>query len=125
MAECNPVNWFEIPATDLDRAKTFYERALGLELSAAEMFGLQMVFFPMQQGGPGAGGALVKSPRHQPAAVGTTVYFSVSDLDAALARVEANGGTVISPKTSIGEHGYIAHFRDTEGNGVALHSMAG
>lgn len=27
------------------------------------------------------------------------------------------------PKTSIGENGFMAHFIDTEGNRVALHSM--
>jgi predicted enzyme related to lactoylglutathione lyase len=28
------------------------------------------------------------------------------------------------PKTSIGENGFMAHFTDTEGNRVALHSMS-
>jgi predicted enzyme related to lactoylglutathione lyase len=40
-----------------------------------------------------------------------------------LSRVEAAGGSVVMPKTSIGENGYMAIFLDTEGNRVALHSM--
>jgi predicted enzyme related to lactoylglutathione lyase len=30
---------------------------------------------------------------------------------------------VVMPRTSIGEHGFIARFVDTEGNAVAIHSM--
>jgi predicted enzyme related to lactoylglutathione lyase len=37
--------------------------------------------------------------------------------------VEAAGGTVVLPKTAIGENGFFAIFLDTEGNKVAFHSM--
>jgi predicted enzyme related to lactoylglutathione lyase len=30
---------------------------------------------------------------------------------------------VVKPRTAIGEHGFIAIVKDTEGNGVGLHSM--
>ena len=52
----NPVNWFEISVNDLDRAKKFYETVLGIELSLNEMGPLQMAWFPMTQGIPGATG---------------------------------------------------------------------
>ena len=42
------------------------------------------------------------------------------DLSAPLARVEAAGGTIIKNKTRIGENGFMAVFKDTEGNHVAL-----
>jgi len=44
------------------------------------------------------------------------------DLSVPLARVEAAGGTIIKSKTRIGENGFMAIFKDTEGNHVALHS---
>lgn len=40
-----------------------------------------------------------------------------------LACVEKAGGKVVMPKTSLGENGFMAIFKDTEGNRVALHSM--
>ena len=46
-------------------------------------------------------------------------------LDAIVGRVEQAGGKVEQPKTSIGEHGFIALIRDTEGNVVGLHSSVG
>jgi len=125
LAEMNPVNWFEIPAADLARATAFYEALFEVKLEANELGDLKMSMFPMAQAAPGAAGALVQSPNHQPATAGTTVYFFVADLDAALGRVEAGGGKVVVPRTDIGEHGYFAQFEDTEGNRVALHTPAG
>jgi predicted enzyme related to lactoylglutathione lyase len=44
------------------------------------------------------------------------------DLDVVLSKVEQAGGKIILPKTGIGPHGFMAHFEDSEGNKVALHS---
>jgi uncharacterized protein len=40
------------------------------------------------------------------------------------AAIQAGGGKTFLPKTAIGENGFIAHSRDTEGNRVALHSVS-
>ena len=37
--------------------------------------------------------------------------------------IEKAGGKIHTPKMSIGEHGFITLFSDTEGNMVGLHSM--
>ena len=36
------VNWFDIPATNFDRAVTFYETVLGISLIRENMLGAQM-----------------------------------------------------------------------------------
>jgi len=41
----------------------------------------------------------------------------------ALGKVAVAGGIVLKPKFGIGEHGFIAYLKDTEGNKVALHSL--
>jgi len=51
------------------------------------------------------------------------MYFQTEDIEGTLAKVTAAGGEVIVPKMSIGEHGFIGQFLDSEGNRVALHSM--
>jgi uncharacterized protein len=119
----NPVNWFEIPASNLDRAKRFYENVLGVTLSVNDMGPLKMAWFPMKQGGTGTTGALVKAETYVPSHAGTMVYFTVDDIEQALKKVTANGGKVIHPKKGIGEYGFVAHFEDCEGNRVALHSL--
>lgn len=47
-----------------------------------------------------------------------------ADLAPMLACLEQAGGAVVVPKTEIGnDFGFFAHFVDTEGNKVGLHSM--
>ncbi len=122
MATANPVNWFEIPARDVERAQRFYEAVLAIEMARQELGELRMAWFPMQQGGDGATGSLVQHPAYEPSHAGSLVYFSVDDLDAALGRVGSHGGRVLKGRTAIGEFGFTAHLEDTEDNRVALHS---
>lgn len=124
-SETNPVNWFEIPTSDIERARAFYEHVLGVQLALHDLGQLKMAWFPMQQNAPGAAGSLVQAESYQPSHQGSLVYFSVEDIGAALARVEQKGGKVLGGKKSIGEYGFVAHFEDSEGNRVALHSTRG
>ena len=119
----NIANWFEIPVKDLGRARKFYEKAFDVELSFEEMDNIKMAMFPFAQDAPGAAGTLIQGPSYEPSHAGTVVYFSVESIEETLRRINANGGTTFMPKTSIGIHGFIAQFEDTEGNRLALHPM--
>ena len=46
------------------------------------------------------------------------------EIEAVLARVKANGGRTLTPKTDIGEYGFYAYFEDSEGNRLGVHSAA-
>ena len=48
------------------------------------------------------------------------VTISVDNVDQATATIERNGGKIIRPKMTVGEIGYAAYFRDTEGNVIGL-----
>lgn len=121
--EKNAVGWFEIPVTDMARAKKFYEATLGIELALNEMGDTEMAWFPMHHEAAGSTGSLCKGENYKPSQEGTTVYLMVDEVEAFLGRVTEAGGTAIVPKSSIGEHGFIGQFIDTEGNRVACHSM--
>ena len=116
-------NWFEIPVKDLDRAIKFYEKVFDVKLAREDMGGMKMAMFPFTQDTPGAAGSLIKGESYEPSHAGTVVYFSVESIEETLRRINANGGTTFMSKTSIGIHGFIAQFEDTEGNRLALHSM--
>ena len=118
----NPANWFEIPVTDMDRAKSFYENVFGYELSIHKTNNALMAWFP---GGPeeqGTTGTLMKAESYSPSFDGSVVYLSVENIDDTLGKIAENGGDTVLPKMSIGEYGWIAQFKDSEGNRVALHS---
>ncbi len=120
-SHANPVNWFEIPVTDLARAKTFYEAILGLEIAETEMGPKKMGWFPMEMGGAGAAGTLVEGDGYKPSHDGSLVYIHVDKIDPTLEAINSAGGKTLMSRMEIGEHGSIATFEDTEGNRVALH----
>lgn len=121
-ATTNALNWFEIPMTDVQRAKTFYETIFDVTMEQMDMMDMNMLMFPSQA--PHSGGALVKSNYHTPSDKGSIIYLNGNpDLQQVLDRIEAAGGKIIMPKTQISpEIGYMAFFMDSEGNAVALHS---
>jgi len=113
------LSWFEIPARDVARAATFYEQVLATSLQRMSSTGRDVAVFPYEQ--PGLGGAIVPSGR-TPTGEGALVYLDADGkLDECLHRVQAAGGEVVVPRTSIGVHGFFATIRDTEGNVVGLH----
>ena len=116
----NALTWFEIPAQDIDRAANFYEKLLQISLHREVFSGAPNAIFPYKDG---VGGSIAQVPYAKAGGDGTIVYLNVPNLellDSALAQVESLGGAVIMPKTFIGDPGYMALIRDTEGNRVGL-----
>ncbi len=117
------INWFEIPTTDYERAKKFYNTMLGIEITDMPMPEGKYGMFPYDNDNNGVGGGLVQMKEVTPSAEGITIYLNGGDdLSIPLGRVETAGGKVVMPKTDIGENGFMAQLLDTEGNRVALHS---
>ena len=117
---------FEIPADDLDRAKSFYGSVFGWELQTV----------PMNEGEytsvkttdvdeqtqlptePGAinGGMFLRDER----VTAPVITIDVEGIDDALKQVEAEGGTTVTPRTAIPGMGAFAYFKDPEGNVLGL-----
>jgi hypothetical protein len=121
-AEYNPVGWFEIPVIDMQRAKSFYEQVLQIELEFHMVNEVEMAWFPMRPGVTGSAGSLVRGSGCVPCENGVLIYFTSPDIESSLDRVDNYGGRVISHKTNIGEYGFVGFFGDTEGNRIGLHS---
>jgi predicted enzyme related to lactoylglutathione lyase len=119
----NPIGWFEIPVTDLGRAINFYQNIFGYKLESTNVDGYEMAMFFMDNNLYGASGALVKGDIYIPSTSGTIVYFQVDNIKETLSKIVENGGEILYPEKSIGEWGYIAEFKDSEGNRVALHAF--
>ncbi len=118
----NAINWFEIPTRDLDRATRFYEQLLDRKLHRQVFAGAPIAIFTGDVR-EAVAGCLVCDPLRQPSAeAGSLVYLDASpDLEACLSRATKAGGAVVVPRTDIGDPGFIAVVRDSEGNHVGLH----
>ena len=119
----NPVRWFEIYVQDIARAKAFYESVFQLKLERLNSPEPEMWAFPMKIGGTGCAGSLVKMKDGPSGGNCVLIYFACEDCALEAARVVKFGGRIEREKSSIGEYGYIALARDTEGNMIGLHSM--
>jgi predicted enzyme related to lactoylglutathione lyase len=128
-AETNAITWFEIPVSDMQRAKKFYETILAIKLVSQKAEGgvEAMELFPrLPDGSMGrsdvVSGSLIKAGRLHPAGDGILIYLNANpDLDKAIARIEPAGGKLILPKTK-NPAGYVCIFMDSEGNKMGLYS---
>ena len=118
----NAINWFEIPASNFERACGFYGQVLGADIPQQDMAGTMMGFLPATE--QDVGGAVIFGEGYEPSAQGSIVYLNGgNDLSEPLSRVEGAGGSVVVPKTKISDAiGSFAMFMDTEGNRLAFHS---
>ncbi len=122
----NPVGWFEIYVQDMTRAKQFYESVFQTKLehlqTPADM-PAELWSFPMIENAMGAPGALVKMADGPSGGNCVLVYFSCVDCAVEAERAVSSGGEIVQAKMPIGQYGFIAMIRDTEGNVIGLHSM--
>ena len=106
------VVWFELPAVDTSRARTFYGQLFGWQFQALE----GAVEYHLTEQGGGA----IQQANGRP---GLLVYFGTPDIDAATARVRELGGEA-SNAEDIPDIGRYAHCTDTEGNAFGLYQQA-
>ena len=108
---------FEIPADDPARAVKFYETVFGWKIQkwdGPENYWLAMTG---EEGQPGINGAI--TGRGEPTTVVVNT-MDVASVDDSIAQVVANGGSVLMPKMPVPGVGYLAYFRDTEGNAFGM-----
>lgn len=122
----NKVTHFQFPWDDKDRAKNFYETIFGWKPFEWEQFSYTSwqtgpIDAKMQPSEPGFinGG----SSKRDPEMPYPMFYIEVQDIDETLTQVVAKGGAVVRGKTPLGEDGamgYLAWFKDSEGNILGL-----
>ncbi len=125
----NPITHFEIPADNLERAKKFYEKIFDWKIEKYEKDGEYWSVQTTEVGDdewtpkePGAiNGGLVKRDKPEESFLN---YITVDSIDKVCKTIEKNGGKIIVPKTEMGEWGWWANFKDTEGNVFGLYEEA-
>lgn len=105
----NRVVHFEIPADNLERATNFYKDVFGWNfMSYDENYQLART-----GDGMGIDGAVMKKRDPNQPMVNS---IEVPSVDEFAKKIEAAGGQMVVPKVAVGEMGYVAYFKDTEGN---------
>jgi predicted enzyme related to lactoylglutathione lyase len=121
---------FEIPADDIGRAKEFYSSVFDWELQDVQMgegmyTTVRTVAVDDQQmpTEPGAiNGGMMQRTAQTP---GPVVTIGVGSIDDTLKKIEAAGGSTVTPRTEIPNMGAFAYVKDSEGNVVGLWETMG
>ena len=117
---------FEITVDDEERAKEFYGSIFDWELNSADMGGgmayTTITTVPiddqMRPKEPGAiNGGFTSRGKETPSPV---ITVGVDSIDDALKKIEAAGGSTVTPRTPIPNMGAFAYFTDSEGNTMGL-----
>ena len=109
--------WFEIPADNVSRAKSFYSKLFGWKIK--KFAGAKMPYWHIDTGGADHtldGGMIERqSPQHT-----ITNYVLVPSVEKSAAKVQKLGGKIIMPKAAVPQMGYFVICQDTEKNMFAL-----
>lgn len=116
------LHWFEIPATQLDRAYQFYHAVLDGRVRMGTFGGQPLALFDVPfADGSAVGGSIVQREGLAPGDHGVLLYLNIfGALRDAVTRVGPAGGTVLAESISLGPFGTAAIIRDTEGNRLGL-----
>ncbi len=114
---------FEIPADDIERAQKFYSETFGWKMNPVPGMGYTILHtvevdekqMPRESGAINGGMMQRRAPVSSP-----VVTINVADIDASLKKVEAKGGKIVMEKQKVGDMGYSAYVKDTEGNIIGL-----
>lgn len=115
----NRVYYFEMPVDDFDRAIKFYETVFGWKVTKTER--PSGPYYSVKTGDdskPGINGSFFKKEEGW-----STVsnIINVDDIDACIKSIEELGGEIVFQKVTINGVGYLAYFKDTEGNTFGIH----
>ena len=121
---------FEITFDDHKRAKEFYGSVFDWELNDVPM-GDGVAYTTattvpiddkMMPTEPGAiNGGFTSKGKETPSPV---ITIGVDSIDDTLKKIEASGGSTVTPRTPIPDMGAFAYFKDSEGNTMGLFESA-
>jgi predicted enzyme related to lactoylglutathione lyase len=113
------VSWHELLAADVERSWAFYSELFGWQKAQTNVSSVG-TYQQFSAGGQTIGGMMTK-----PATVPVSswlYYFDVGDIDAAVKRVKAGGGQLLSGPAEVATGKWIAQCTDPQG---AMFALAG
>jgi uncharacterized protein len=109
------ISWFDVQSPDPDRAREFYAGLFGWTFERSPVDGYTLC---MLRGRLVAGLSAVPPGAPYPSA--WSIYFSVADADAAVARVREHRGQVLMDPTDVGSEGRLVFCLDPTGAGFGV-----
>lgn len=112
-----PIGWFEIPTKDAAKARKFYQSVFGWSFAPFPAYGYDA--WRIRTGTPGLEGALT-TQIYTVKNKGVVLFMRVADVETALTRAIALGGTVDKPRTPVPGIGSTVVLLDPDKNAIGL-----
>ena len=121
----NPIIHFEIPFDDKEKAMKFYKEVFGWEFQDIP----EMNYVIAQTGETDPKTFMLKKPgminggmykRDENSAKSPVLVIDVPNIDEHLEKIKSHGGTIFREKTQVGDMGFYAQVKDTEGNIIGV-----
>lgn len=115
-------SWLELMTTDASAAMTFYQQLFGWEPSEAMDMGEMGKYQMFNRRDRMIGGMMNKSPEMAQVQPYWAIYFRVPEINAAVERVKANGGTILNGPMEVPGGDWIVNAMDPQGAAFSLHA---
>jgi predicted enzyme related to lactoylglutathione lyase len=125
MAPVGHASWHELVTRDSAAARAYYAAMFGWEATSDFDMGEMGTYRLFGRGGQELGGMFDLSPAMEGVPPNWLPYFRVSDLDAAVGRVTANGGKIVNGPMEVPGGDRVAQCFDAQGGAFALHEAKG
>jgi predicted enzyme related to lactoylglutathione lyase len=106
--------WYELLTADADAAAAFYGEVIGWTATAAGVPGYDYRFFWAGEQGIGGHMSITQEAAEHGMRPGWYGFIGVDDVDAAVAAIEGDGGTVLMPAMDIPDVGRMALVTDPQ-----------
>jgi predicted enzyme related to lactoylglutathione lyase len=108
----------DLVSSDFDRSKKFYSGIFGWECTEVHVPGLQYMLWKPPSGPAGGFRRPSEGDESTPRVIN---YIRVDSIDATVAAIKQNGGEIVVSKMEVSkEVGFMALFRDPDGNQIGL-----
>jgi predicted enzyme related to lactoylglutathione lyase len=120
--EVGDASWLELMTTDAPAALKFYEALFGWQLAETIDIGPMGKYHEFKRGARMIGGMMNKPKELAQVPPFWGIYFRVADINAAVERIRANGGTIMNGPMEVPGGDMIVNAADPQGAAFSLHA---
>jgi predicted enzyme related to lactoylglutathione lyase len=120
--QVSDASWLELMTTDAPAAMTFYQQLFGWQPGDAMDMGPAGKYQMFNRAGRTIGGMMNKPPDMAQMPPMWGIYFAVSDINAAVDRIKANGGRILNGPMEVPGGDQIVNAMDPQGAAFSLHA---
>ena len=120
--EVGEASWHELMTTDAPAAMRFYSEIFGWKPSEALDMGPMGKYHMFDRPHGMIGGMMNKPPEMAQVPPHWMIYFRVPDINAAVERITANGGTILNGPMEVPGGDWVVNAMDPQGAAFSLHA---